>query len=465
MKRIISIFLILCMVLALVPNVMGAETRGVTLTTNSAFFGAFTLSKMPKVQSAVNAGDYTLAKQELLNYYTEKFKNYNPIPASTNRSAMVYLASQNAFAFSENYMGSQYITSTDYQEYRFNMGTNKTTVYVLSMLNKTTGEILIPSREASSMYPQLILTLSDGTTKTTYTAKIGKVASLLKENDLIDSKLLFRLFSSITNGETKLRPGAYQLNTNMDFRSLIAGMGFNSDSRVIVEVTIPEGYTVAQTFQLLESNAVADADDLMDYAANYNYGFSFLQDIPLGDANRLEGFLFPDTYEFYVNHDPKYVINKLLQNFDAQYTEDMRQQVAESRYSLREYLTVASLIERETSGRDRSEIASVIYNRLENPNSSAGTNGYLQIDATLFYLTGKTPTEADKAIDSPYNTYKYPGLPPAPIANPGLASLKAALDPANTGYYYYALGDDGTHKFFRDYTSMLNWMHTQKLYN
>ena len=166
MKRIVGILLILCMVLALVPTALGAETRGVTLTTDSTFFGAFTLSKMPKVQSAVNAGDYTLAKQELLNYYTEKFKSNNPIPASTNRSAMVYLASQNAFAFSENYMGSQYITSTDYQEYRFNMGTNKTTVYVLSMLNKTTGEILIPSREASSMVPQLILTLSDGTTKT-----------------------------------------------------------------------------------------------------------------------------------------------------------------------------------------------------------------------------------------------------------------------------------------------------------
>lgn len=307
--------------------------------------------------------------------------------------------------------------------------------------------------------------LDDGTTQTTYKAKINKVAKLLQENDLIDSPFLFRAFSSFTNGEKKLRPGAYNLDTSMDFRSLIAGMGYNSDSRVVVEVTIPEGYTVTQTFQLLEDHAVASAADLMDYAANYNYGFSFLQDIPLGDVNRLEGFLFPDTYEFYVNHDPKYVINKLLQNFDAQYTEEMRAQVARSKYSLREYLTVASLIERETSGKDRGQIASVIYNRLENPNAAAGTNGYLQIDATLYYLTGKTPTEADKAIDSPYNTYKYPGLPPAPIANPGLASIKAALKPDNTGNYYYALGDNGTHKFFRDYTSMLNWMHTQKLYN
>ncbi|MBR2935399.1 MAG: endolytic transglycosylase MltG [Oscillospiraceae bacterium] len=304
----------------------------------------------------------------------------------------------------------------------------------------------------------------DGTTQTTYKAKMGKVAKLLEQNELIDSRLLFRIFSAVTDGEKKLRPGAYNLDTSMDFRSLIAGMGAGSDSRVVVEVTIPEGYTIAQTFQLLEANGVAGADDLMDYAANYNYGFSFLQDIPLGDANRLEGFLFPDTYEFYVNHDPKFVINKLLQNFDTQYTEEMRDQVAKSKYSLRQYLTVASLIERETSGKDRGQIASVIYNRLEYPNAAAGTNGYLQIDATLYYLTGKTPTEADKAIDSPYNTYKYPGLPPAPIANPGLASIKAALNPDKTGNYYYALGDNGTHKFFRDYNSMLNWMHTQKLY-
>ena len=166
MKRLISLCLTLVLLLGLLPTAWGAESRGVSLSSNSAFFNAFTLSKMPKVQTAVNAGDYTTAKQELLNYYSAKFQNYSPIPASPNRTAMVYLASQNAFAFSENYMGSQYITSTDYKEYRFNMGTNKTTVYVLSMLTKTTGEILIPSREASSMYPSLILTLADGSTKT-----------------------------------------------------------------------------------------------------------------------------------------------------------------------------------------------------------------------------------------------------------------------------------------------------------
>ncbi len=307
-------------------------------------------------------------------------------------------------------------------------------------------------------------TNEDGTKKNVYTAKMGKVASLLEEEGLIQSKLLFRLFSSATNGEKKLRPGAYNLDTSMDFRSLIAGMGSNSENRVIVKVTIPEGYTLAQTFRLLEDHAIASAGDLADYATNYDYKFSFLQDIPLGDPNRLEGFLFPDTYEFYVNHDPKYVINKLLQNFDAHYPEELRQQVANSKYTLREILTIASLIERETAGKDRARIASVIYNRLENPYASAGTNGFLQVDATLFYITGKTPTEADKKIDSPYNTYKYKGLPPSPIANPGEASLNAAFNPERTGYYYYALGDNGQHSFFTDYSSMLNWMYTQKLY-
>ena len=303
----------------------------------------------------------------------------------------------------------------------------------------------------------------DGTTRTVYTAKIGKVAGLLKQNKLINSKFLFRAFSRLSHGQNKMRPGAYRLNTDMDFRALIAAMGSNSASRVEVEVTIPEGYTLEQIFRTLAENNVADYDALCDYAANYDYKFSFLKDIPLGDANRLEGFLFPDTYKFYIGHDPKFVINKMLQNFDAQYDDELRGQVAKSGYSLRQILTVASLVERETTGSDRSRIASVIYNRLKN-GSAAGTNGFLQVDATLYYITGHTPTEADKAIDSPYNTYKYKGLPPTPIASPGLASIKAALNPESTGYFFYALGDDEAHHFFTDYNSMINWMNTQKLY-
>ena len=156
----------------------------------------------------------------------------------------------------------------------------------------------------------------------------------------------------------------------------------------------------------------------------------------------------------------------MLQTFDAQFTDEMRQEVADSGRTIHEVLTVASMIEKETDGEDRGKIASVIYNRLNNPGASAGNNGYLQIDATLAYLNGgKVPTEADKSIDSPYNTYLYPGLPPGPIANPGLESIKAAMEPESTSYYYYTLGDDNKHHFFNTYGEMTSFMSTQALYS
>ena len=248
------------------------------------------------------------------------------------------------------------------------------------------------------------------------------VVDMLKDNGLIEYKSLFKLFSAITGGKDKIASsGTFTLNSDMDYRALISGISANSASRAVVDVTIPEGYTVAQIFQLLEEKGVATVEDLNETAATHDYAFSFLQDIPLGDPERLEGYLFPATYEFYTPHNPLYAITK---------------------------------------------IASVIYNRLNNPGASAGTNGYLQIDATLAYLNGgKVPTEADKSIDSPYNTYLYPGLPPGPIANPGLESIKAAMEPESTSYYYYTLGDDNKHHFFNTYGEMTSFMSTQALYS
>ncbi len=125
-------------------------------------------------------------------------------------------------------------------------------------------------------------------------------------------------------------------------------------------------------------------------------------------------------------------------------------QVNASKYSLKQIITIASLIEKETDGTDRAKIASVIYNRLDGPGDKGGTNGLLQIDASLLYALPDHEgpiTNADKNTDSKYNLYKYAGLPPTPIANPGLASIEAALEPESTGYYYYALGKDGKHHF------------------
>ena len=124
---------------------------------------------------------------------------------------------------------------------------------------------------------------------------------------------------------------------------------------------------------------------------------------------------------------------------------------AEARgYDLKKIITIASLIEKETDGTDQAKIASVIYNRLEGSGDKGGTYGLLQIDAALLYALPDHEgpiTNADKQTDSKYNLYKYAGLPPTPIANPGLAAIEAALEPDTTDYYYYALGKDGKHHF------------------
>ena len=290
------------------------------------------------------------------------------------------------------------------------------------------------------------------------------VVDRLKNEGLIEYKLLFKIFAAVTHKTDTLAAGTYTLTTDMDYRALLAGMRANSANRAQVRVTIPEGYTTDQIFSLLEEKGVSTVQDLREAAAEHDYAFDFLQDIPLGDYHRLEGYLMPATYDFYTPHDPIYALNKLLVYFDSQVISDsMMAQVENSGHSLRYILTIASMIERETTGEDRTDIASVIYNRLNN--STGGTMGYLQIDATLVYINGgKEPSEADKFIDSPYNTYLYQGLPAGPIANPGLESIVAALNPAQSKNYYYALGDDNIHHFFRTYDQHQAFIASQERY-
>lgn len=291
----------------------------------------------------------------------------------------------------------------------------------------------------------------------------GEVAELLKENGLIEYKFLFSLFSSITGAEEKISQGTFTLDTDMDYSALIQNLGSNSATRAEIKVTIPEGYTVDQIFALLEAKGVAYVSELEDFAANYDYAFDFLADVPLGDYRRLEGYLFPDTYTFYSFHNPLYVINKMLVNFATRLTEELRQEAENLGYSLHDIVTIASMIERETDGTDRANIASVIYNRLSNP--SFETMGCLQIDATIYYLTGREVTQNDReTISSPYNTHINAGIPPGAIGAPGMESIMAALRPESTKYYYYALGDDGLHHYYTNYSSFLGFLSSQERY-
>ena len=325
----------------------------------------------------------------------------------------------------------------------------------LLALNKDYSSTIITLGE--DVFKEQQVKNADGETVTVSRADIGAITDQLYQEGLIKYKFLFKLYSRFSKADQKIVPGQYALDTEMDYRALVTNMGTSSTTRQTVDVTIPEGYTVDQIFRLLEKEGVSTQTKLQEMAANWDYAFDWLQAIPLGDYHRLEGYLFPDTYKFYKGEDPKYVINKMLVNFDSKMKEYFELFEADengntkSPYTLQQIVTLASLIEKETDGQDYTKISSVLHNRLENP--GAETVGLLQVDAALVYINGgRVPTNEDKQIDSPYNTYLYKGLPPGPICNPGMSSLYAAMNPDSTSYYYYALNPTtGLHEFSRTY--------------
>lgn len=305
------------------------------------------------------------------------------------------------------------------------------------------------------------------TQKEAQIADIDEIAQIMYDNGLIKYRGLFKLFCKFSHADTKVGPGTYTLNTKYDYRALITGTTPGSGQFVEVLVTIPEGYTLKQIFAHLEEEQVCTADELWDAAANHAFegDYSFLSDIPAaGDQYRLEGFLFPDTYYFYMDDDPVRVIEKFLDNFETKFGQLYIDRAAEMGYSIRDIITIASMIEREASSYEgeRDLIASVIYNRI---NSSSFP--CLQIDATIIYGMARNGDEdlaLSTSYDSPYNTYQHEGLPPGPISNPGEASIRGALYPESTSYYYYALHKgDGTstwHEFFSSYDAFVNFVNS-----
>ena len=272
---------------------------------------------------------------------------------------------------------------------------------------------------------------------------VGAVAGKLKKAGLINSKLLFMITSPVFHASRYIQPGVYELNTDMDFNCLIKSMQPTGGVAATVTVTIPEGYTVEQIIRLLAENDVSDAAALEESAKNHVFDkFDFVDNENLGSVSRLEGYLFPDTYEFYVKESADSALSRLLANFQTRIVDDpdLAPLIANSSYSLKQIVIMASLIEKETDGTDRTLISSVIHNRLENVGETAHL---LQIDASLVYAAGREITQDDyQTLDSPYNLYTHQGLPPTAIANAGKASIQAAVQPDKTNYYFYVLNPD-----------------------
>ena len=305
---------------------------------------------------------------------------------------------------------------------------------------------------------------------------IEDIADKLGKVGLIRYPELFKIYADLAVDEGEITTGTFTLNTLYDYHALVNGMSPSSATRKVVEgVLIPEGFTCKQIFARLEEYGVCKAADLEAYAADGALDeYWFLENVERGDKYCLEGYLFPATYDFYENSTPKQALEKMLDAFKANYSEELQAQlatlnerlsemmrsngcseeyIAANQLTIRDTIIVASLIEKEMATEEEGRaIASVIYNRLT---QDTEVERRLQIDATFYYALGgyqEDLTAEDLQMDSPYNTYINSGLVPGPIANPGLACLKAAMEPEDTDYYYYVLDpENGEHDFSKTF--------------
>ena len=272
-----------------------------------------------------------------------------------------------------------------------------------------------------------------------------------KENKLT-SKLLVKVNLAIDKRKVNLTEGIYEINTNSSLEELIKSLENKDGDKDLVKLTIPEGYSIEDIAKSLEDKEICSKDEFIKAVKDYKLP-SFVKNNNKKRYN-LEGYLYPDTYLIEKGSSANDVIKSMLDRF-----EDVLKQVeGETKVEIKDedvekIVTIASMIEREARvASDRQLISSVIYNRLEKDMK-------LQIDAAVIYALGyhvDVVLNKHLEVDSPYNVYKYKGLPVGPIANPGIDCIKAALLPEKTDYLYYIMKDDGSHYFTNSYEDFLN---------
>ncbi len=270
-------------------------------------------------------------------------------------------------------------------------------------------------------------------------ADVGRV---LAARGVIDNAAMFRLRVQWAGAEGQLQPGVYDLRTGMTYGDAIEALR-EGPPVVLTTLTIPEGWTIRQVAARVEEKTGVPSAEFSDLATKgaRSFRFAFLSSNP---TDSLEGYLFPKTYRVAPGATAREILEMMLTQFGEE-TSGLDLAYAASRgVTMHGLVTIGSMVERETkTADDRPLVSSVIYNRL-----SKGM--YLEIDATVQYVLGNKPRllYSDLRVRSPYNTYLNKGLPPGPIASPGLASLQAAAEPADTGYLYYVLTHkDGSHSF------------------
>lgn len=273
---------------------------------------------------------------------------------------------------------------------------------------------------------------------------ISSITSQLKNNDVIKYRLLFKAYLKSKGADGKIKTGIHYLTTHMAYSDIVKELSSDSSSEGVA-VTVPEGYEFRMIADLLSEKGLIDRDRFYSLAETYDFNYDFIDMIP-ERSTRLEGYLFPDTYYITPEEDELDILLMMLDRFNETFTDDMKNQAAKMGMTVDQVVNLASIIQREAANSDEMPlVSSVFHNRLQSDEYP-----YLQSCATVQYiLEERKPvlSNEDTQIDSPYNTYKYKGLPVGPIASPGLDALNAALYPADSNYYFFYADESGKSVF------------------
>ena len=275
-------------------------------------------------------------------------------------------------------------------------------------------------------------------------ATLPSIAKILKEKGLIDSEFGLIAYAKLTKTDYTYQPGTFTLNPKWGYKEMLKAMTVQQIVRETVKVRIIEGKTAEDIAALLEENGVCAATDFLDALETHDYTkYDFIKNIPdsAGRLCKLEGYLFPDTYEFYKESDVDQVVTKFLDNFDKRFDQKLRDKAKAKGMTLDEVVKFASVVQKEgVSEKTMKMVAGVFNNRMSNKNYQ-----YLQSNATLSYAIGEPilwMSDEQMKNPSPYNSYTHKGLPPSAICNPGLQAIKAVLDPDVNSYYFFVTDED-----------------------
>jgi UPF0755 protein len=275
----------------------------------------------------------------------------------------------------------------------------------------------------------------------------SQVADQLYTKHVIRNREAFVYYMRLTGGAGRLQAGDFSLSPNMSIATIASSL--QSGRLEQLSVSFPEGYTLSLMAKAAEKAGLGTADQYTAAASDPGWSYDFLAARPKGAS--LEGYLFPDTYSVNRTASVRDLIKRQLDQFGSVFSADLRAQAAlataeRPAQSIQSIVILASIVEREVNrDPDRALVCSVLYNRLR-------INQPLQVDATVLYALGQWKaalTVDDLKVNSSYNTYLHPGLPPGPIANPGAAAIKACINPATGGYLYYFTDPKGVTHFER----------------